>query len=249
MKQAIKTLLGKYKTMIFRRILPAYRKQSGDEDEKKHWSQLFSSKEILFSDPDFKNRANRDRALQPELVALLPAGIHSPRILDVGCGPLSTIGITFTGGRVELDGADPLATDYVGMLESIGVEPNCRLVTCFGQRLEAEFGTNVYDIVASVNALDHSEDPVAVFKSMLAVCKVGGHVYLYHAQDEGIFERYRGMHQWNFRNEGGRLVANDGKKSYEFIEGSDNVVIHSQRTIPAKPRPFLEWVFTKTHGA
>jgi SAM-dependent methyltransferase len=246
MIQATKTFLGKHKTTLLRKILPNYRKQRGDEDEKNHWSRLFSSKESLFSDPDFKNRADHDRVLQPELAALLPSNVGAPRILDVGCGPLSTVGISFAGGRVDLDGADPLATDYVRMLASISVEANCKLTTCYGQELEGAFGTNVFDLVTSVNALDHSEDPIAVFRSMLAVCKVGGYVYLYHAQDEGLFERYRGMHQWNFRNESGRLIANDGKKSREFIEGSDNVVVFSERTIPAEPRPFLEWIFKKT---
>lgn len=246
MIQPLKTLLGKYKTILLRKLVPGYRHQRGDEDERNHWSRLFSSKESLFSDPDFKNRANPDRTLQKELEALLPGGDPGPRVLDVGCGPLSTVGIVFRGGRVRLDGADPLAEDYIRLLQRIGVEQNCTLTACFGQDLEKTYGRDVFDLVTSVNALDHSESPVEVFRNMLAVCKVGGHVYLYHAQDEGLFERYRGMHQWNFRKENGRLVANDGRTSHEFIAGLDNVEIASERTIPAEPRPFLEWIFRKT---
>lgn len=246
MIQDIKTRLGKYKTSLLRRVFPSYRKQRGDKQEIDHWSGLFRSKEALFTDADFKNRANPDRRLQPEIANLVPADQSAPSILDVGCGPLSTVGITFDRGRAILTGADPLAKQYLTMLKNIGVEPNCELFACAGQDLERQFGSTKFDIVTSINALDHSESPKAVFEQMVAVCKIGGHVYLYHAENEGLHERYHGMHQWNFRKEHGRLVANDGRTSHELIDGLKNVIVSSEKTIQAEPRPFLEWVFQRT---
>jgi SAM-dependent methyltransferase len=246
MKQALKTFLGRQKTKIPRKFLPGYRRQRGDDAEKQHWSRLFSSKANLFSDPDFENRANPDRLLQPELAKLLPAGNNRPLVLDVGCGPLSTIGIVFSGGRVDLHGADPLADNYRELLAGIQVEPNCKLITCPGQDLQKQLGSDVYDLVTSVNALDHAESPMEVLKNMVAVCKKGGFVYLYHCENEGLHERYRGMHQWNFRKEKDQLVANDGVVSHNMLDGIEGVEIHSERTIPAKPRPFLEWILKKT---
>jgi ubiquinone/menaquinone biosynthesis C-methylase UbiE len=142
-----------------------------------------------------------------------------------------------------LVGADPLAEDYRGFLERINVSPNCELVSCAGQQLVAAFGPAKFDVVTSINALDHSESPKEVFDQMVAVCKPGGFVYLFHAENEGLHERYYGMHQWNFRKENGNLVANDGRKSVDFLYNLPNVTIHSEKTIPAAPRPLLEWIF------
>jgi SAM-dependent methyltransferase len=245
MIQFLKTTLGKYKTMLLRKLVPSYRKVRGVAEEKNHWARLFSSKESLFSDPDFKNRANPDRLLQPELAKLLESTSGDPLVLDVGCGPLSTIGIVFQNRRVDLHGADPLADDYQTLLDSIGVPANCKLMDCPGQELVKAYGENKFDLVASVNALDHSESPMEVFKEMVGVCKVGGYIFLSHCENEGIHERYHGMHQWNFRKEGNKLVANDGVRSYELIAGLSNVVVAEEHTIPAKPRPFLEWTFKR----
>jgi len=244
-KTALATFLGRYKTALFRKLIPGYRHQRGIQDEIRHWDNLFSSQDRLFADPDFRNRADPDRKLQPELAELLPPSVTRPSVLDVGCGPLSTIGIVYEHGRIDLVGADPLSDEYLTMLNRIGVTPNCRLATCAGQSLASHFGENTFDVVASINALDHTESPKAVFSEMVKVCKPGGFIYLFHAENEGLHERYRGMHQWNFRLQRGQPVASDGRSTQAFLEGLPGVVIHSEHTIPAKPRPLLQWVFRK----
>jgi SAM-dependent methyltransferase len=238
-------LLDGTKTRILRGLLPNYRRQRGDFQEINHWSKILSSKEAIKRDADYSKRADPDRLLQAELAALLPVGNRSPTVLDVGSGPLSTVGIVHGDARVVLTGADPLAEDYLGRLAAIEVAPNCRLVACNGEQLAATFGADAFDLVTCVNAMDHSEDPVEVFRQMVQVTKPGGHLYLYHAENEGFHERYHGMHQWNFRNKGGSPVLNDGRKSYRLLEGNPNVSLVSNSRLPKGDRHALEWVFRK----
>jgi SAM-dependent methyltransferase len=245
MLQFLKTSLGRYKTALLRQLLPNYRRQRGAVEERQHWSRLFSAKDTLFADPDFKNRANPNRQLEPVLAALLPHGKAAPEILDVGCGPLSTVGVVFANGRVNLSGADPLADDYRMMLERIGVEPNCRLAACRGEDLVSTFGSETFDLVTSINALDHSESPKAAFDQMVQVCKAGGHIYLFHAENEGLHQRYRGMHQWNFCQRNNKPIINDGRYSIELLAGLPQVELVAMRKITGYEVTYLEWVFRK----
>jgi len=239
------TYLGRHKTALLRKLLPNYRRQRGAVEERQHWSRLFSAKETLFADPDFKNRANPNRQLESVLAALLPPGVEAPEVLDVGCGPLSTVGIVFANGRIKLSGADPLADDYRVMLERIGVEPNCRLTACRGEDLVSTFGSETFDLVTSINALDHSESPKAAFDQMVQVCKAGGHIYLFHAENEGLHQRYRGMHQWNFCQRNNKPIINDGRYSIELLTGLPQIELVAAQTVTGDEVNYLEWVFRK----
>lgn len=233
------------KTRILRSLLPNYRRQRGDFQEINHWSKILSSKEAIKRDADYSKRADPDRHLQAELAALLPSGNRSPAVLDVGSGPLSTVGIVHGDARVVLTGADPLADEYLGMLAAIEVAPNCRLVPCNGEQLAATFGADAFDLVTCVNAMDHSENPVEVFRQISLVTKPGGHIYLYHAEDEGFHERYHGMHQWNFRMERGQPVLNDGRKTFNLLEATPGVSMVTSRRLPKGDRHALEWIFKR----
>jgi SAM-dependent methyltransferase len=206
---------------------------------------MFSTRESLMASPDYANRANPDRALQAELGEWLPPGNKAPDVLDVGCGPLSTVGIVHQDSRVVLTGADPLSEQYMAMLDRIGIQANCRLVGCNGEELVARFGESSFDLVTCVNAMDHSEYPVEVFRQMVAVCRSGGHVYLWHAENEGFHERYLGMHQWNFNHRGGRPRIDDGRKTYDLLDAAPNAILVRHRRIPVRDRHYLEWVFQK----
>jgi SAM-dependent methyltransferase len=233
------------KTRILRRLVPSYRRQRGTFQEINHWSKVLASREVVRADPDYSKRVDPNRILQPELVALLPRGVLAPTVLDVGSGPLSTVGIVAGEIKVTLTGADPLAADYLKMLKDIGIEPNCKLFGCTGEELIANFGAASFDLVACVNAMDHSEDPIEVFRQMAEVCKPGGYLYLYHAEDEGYHERYHGMHQWNFSMQRGKPVLNDGRKTFNLLEATPGVSMVTSRRLPRGDRHALEWIFKR----
>lgn len=233
------------KTKLLRYLIPGYHRQRGTLQEIHHWSKVLASHEAVMADADYSNRADPNRPLQAELAALLPPDAASPAVLDVGSGPLSTVGIVAGGVRVNLTGADPLSEDYLKILANIGIEPNCRLAGCTGEELVENFGPDSFDLVTCVNAMDHSEDPVEVFRQMAGVCKPGGHLYLSHAENEGFHERYHGMHQWNFRMVRGRPVLNDGRRSFDLLEAAPAVTMVSHERLPTNNRFRLKWIFRK----
>lgn len=242
--QKIKTVLGKYKTIFLRRLHPGWREADGGGHELAFWEKWISAK-VASPDKDFHFRIDANRPLQDNFFGLLPAAQVQPKILDVGCGPLSTIGLRFPGGTVALTGADPLAGQYRKLLAKHGVHPNCELVASDGEALLEKFGPNRFDIVCSINALDHSRSPVTVFLNMAAVCRPGGHLYFSHFENEGITERYTGMHQWNLALQKGRMVVNNGRRTFDFHPEQAGMKTVSAKALPAGNRVVLEWVLRK----
>ena len=242
--QALKTFLGKYKTIVLRRLLPGWRTGNGEGHELSFWRSWLADK-AANPDESFRFRIDPSRRLQGTLGKLLPAGESHPRVLDVGCGPLSSLGVKFARGVVDLTGADPLADAYLLLLKEASIPPNCHLVACTGERLAEQFGSNQFDLVCAMNSLDHSLSPVEVFRNMAEVCKPGGYLHLSHYENEGITERYTGMHQWNLGMKNGRLVVDDGRQSMDFQPELCGVEIISARREPGEGRAVLEWTLRK----
>jgi ubiquinone/menaquinone biosynthesis C-methylase UbiE len=239
----LRSYLGRVKTIIFRRFISNWRSSDGGNHEVLFWANWISQQKIT-QNPDFLFRINPKRPLQNELTTLMPWQVVSPEILDVGCGPLSTVGICFSNGHVRLTGADPLADDYKNILEEEGIKTNCELIKCAGEELSKRFGKNKFDLVCAFNSLDHAVSPIKTFDEMLSVCKINGYVYLWHAENEGLEERYSGMHQWNFQQKKNRPLVNDGRNLCELIQDLTKVeIIKLQKE--KKEKTFLKWIFKK----
>ena len=210
--QRAKTIGGFYKTALLRRFIPHYRQSNDFSSEIGHWKRVLSSLSTFPEDvrSDFENRMNPDRLLQEPLATLIQSLPKPWRILDVGCGPLSTIGLRVEAESVELFGADPLADTYLSQLVEVGVAPNCKLIQTDCLDLMERFSQRLFSITCSINALDHARDPLEVIRQMAAVTATNGYVFLRHAENEGIRERYRGLHQWNFSISKGLPTLSDG---------------------------------------
>jgi SAM-dependent methyltransferase len=128
------------------------------------------------------------------------------RILDVGAGPLTTLGKTFPGKELAITAVDPLADDYDALLARAGVTPPVRTVAGHGERLLDGFGAGTFHVAYAANALDHSYDPMLVIRNMVEVVRPGGYVVLLHRRNEAETKDYLGLHQWNFDVRAGRLV-------------------------------------------
>lgn len=242
--QGLKNFLGKYKTILLRRFLPGWRAGDGGGHELAFWGGWIAGK-VARPDQDFRFRINPSRRLQEDLEKLLPASECHPGVLDVGCGPLSNIGIRFSLGEVNLTGADPLADAYLGLLQKEGVRPNCKLVACSGEALVATFGKDKFDLVCAMNSLDHSRQPTEVFLNMAGVCKPGGFLYLSHFENEGITERYTGMHQWNLIMKQGRMMVDNGRQTRDFYPEKCGLRMVSAQAKRCGGRTTLEWVLQK----
>lgn len=145
----------------------------------------------------------RDPFVRKELERIAGAEI---RILDVGAGPLTSLGYRYPGKTLTIVPVDPLADDYDRLLRDARLEPPIRTIGVAGEALFERFGPGRFDIAYAANSLDHSADPLTIIRNMVDVVRPGGVVLLRHKRNEGESARYGGLHQWNFDAVGGRLI-------------------------------------------
>ncbi|HEX4689357.1 MAG TPA: sulfotransferase [Solirubrobacteraceae bacterium] len=123
------------------------------------------------------------------------------RLLDVGAGPLTTVGKRLPGKELIVEACDPLAPGYDALLDELGLVPPVRTVACDGEKLLERYAPESFDVTHARNAIDHAYDPFAVIAGMLAVTRAGGFVALGHETNEAVRESYVGFHQWNFERD------------------------------------------------
>jgi SAM-dependent methyltransferase len=153
------------------------------------------------------------------LTDFIPESCDWPlRVLDVGAGPISNVGIATDRGPVDLVACDALADPYNDLLERLGIEPYARTRFAIVERLTDVFEEDSFDLVTIENALDHAFDPFIGISEMLRVCRTGGVVHLYHAENEAEHESYGGFHQWNISEQDGTLRIWRPEYSYDVAE-------------------------------
>lgn len=128
----------------------------------------------------------------------------SSRVLDVGSGVVSILRGTVP--EEALVAVDPLADRYKTLFNytAHGIEPP---LTIAAENLEF---VSEFDFVHMRNALDHTQNPVRAYEALLRAAKPGGFVIVQGFVNEGSFENWQGMHQWNISiNENNHLwIAN-----------------------------------------
>jgi SAM-dependent methyltransferase len=190
---------------------------------------------------EFAERQDPHSRIDPSLLV----GIADPlraKILDVGAGPLTALGKTFEGRRLDITACDPLADLYAELADRHGINRAVRTELAFAEDLSAFYPANHFDVVHCRNALDHSVEPVRGILEMLLVVKSQGHIALSHACNEAKQEGYRGMHQWNFAVDGGRFVIWNREARYDVTE-----MFGRYADIEVVSGPWVTVVMTKTH--
>lgn len=115
-------------------------------------------------------------------------------ILEVGAGPILTIGDRLPGVEIKITACDNLAREYQEIYGDL-------LFNVEYQNMEQlDYPDNSFDIVHCVNALDHTKSPRSALAEMIRVSK--GHVYLRHNINEGEEQNYSGIHRWNIEMKG-----------------------------------------------
>jgi SAM-dependent methyltransferase len=156
---------------------------------------------------DFEKRFDPESPIDP-WIAVAARGLRKEEvsILDVGSGPVPTIGYTMHGVTLHITAVDPLASVYSGLLDSHGLKPPVVPKFAPAEELSSFFEPNSFDIVHCRNALDHSFDPLRGVTEMLRVVRVGGLVLLRHHRNEAEHAEYDGFHQFNFDLQDGDFV-------------------------------------------
>lgn len=156
---------------------------------------------------DIRQRLAADRPLSPAITELLDAPPGSTvDVLDVGAGPVTSVGYRWEERTVRVTPIDALAETYNTILEKYGVVPPVRTQQCHAEEIGEKFRPESFDLVHSQNALDHAYDPVAALQQAVILLKPGGLIFLGHHRNEAEYEMYGGLHQWNFDVQDGRFV-------------------------------------------
>ena len=180
------------------------RSRRGQSGEARFWHSYFGGSEGA---ADLERRLDTRLGLQDYVVRWLDPAAESASILDVGAGPLTTLGKVWENHRLEITAVDLLGDEYDSLLEELEIDPPVRTIACPTEQLEPRFGQNRFDLVHTENALDHHADVVGAIEQMLSVVKVGGRIVMLHARNEGERRGYQGLHQWNLAIEGDDYVA------------------------------------------
>jgi SAM-dependent methyltransferase len=153
------------------------------------------------ADPGPQGDIHRERAqvrpVSGEMRSRVPDDADPVRLLDVGSGPLTTIGIEWPGRNVEAVAVDPLADEYNAILREVGIEPPVPATAVMAEELGRLFEPGSFHIVHVSNALDHTSDAVEAIRQMARVTTAGGSIMLLHHVEVGVMEGYQGLHQWN----------------------------------------------------
>lgn len=171
---------------------------SGVYSEVEFW-KVWIRTHGAFRRNEYDQRLDCNAVLDRQAASLLPADIPTEeiKILDVGSGPLSGLGVMHEGKRLAVLAADPLAKAYQSMYRKYDVVPPVPVQLAFAEDLAVFFRKNEFDLVVCQNALDHMFDPWRALRQMIEVSKPGGWVLLRHSRNEAVNEGYSGLHQWN----------------------------------------------------
>ena len=167
--------------------------------------------EASLNEGSFKERLEPEYLNSPELGQVLESFLSRSEIkaLDVGCGPISTLGKKYRSLSVTRTLVDPLASSYYPMLKQMNVPEDEWPVECEGEKLDDLYTPESFDLVYMCNALDHCHDPFDVVSQLGKLVTPGGVLYLEHFENEAEKEDYSGLHQWNLFEERGDLwIAN-----------------------------------------
>jgi SAM-dependent methyltransferase len=140
------------------------------------------------------------------------------RILEVGAGPIGSIGDRHPRRRLEVTPTDVLADQYNRILRRRGIKPTIPTRYADAERLSTQFGAESFDLVYAANCIDHTDDALRAIEEMVRVVRPGGYVVMDHFQDEGAHQEYAGLHKWNLRASEGKLMLWNRDRQHDVSE-------------------------------
>lgn len=164
----------------------------GVKQELQFWEVFVKTPRFLNDWCSNEKTSELDQDVADFILNNCPEGGH---ILDCGSGAVSVLkGLHKTANIVT---TDLLADDYVKIFDypKHGIRPTIAIGAEEVESILPVYGN--FDIVHMRNALDHTQDPVKAYNSMLACVKPGGYLIIQGFENEGTFEKWQGMHQWD----------------------------------------------------
>jgi len=179
--------------------------------------------------------------LQQEIYDFLTAftDYREKKVLDVGSGAVSILNGTFPGENITT--LDPLGALYPVIFDYEEYEIRAP-IPCGGENMTF---SNQFDIVHSSNAIDHSQNPLAVYMNMHRACRDGGIVVLQSFTDEAINENWEGFHQFNFSiSQSGQISYADRENNIVNLAGEQIFYCIKKNHLPGRDFFMSAWLKT-----
>jgi SAM-dependent methyltransferase len=176
--------------------------------------------------------------LQQEIYDFLTSfpDYREKKVLDVGSGAVSILNGTFPEENITT--VDPLGALYPVIFdyEAYGIRAP---IPCGGKNMNF---SNKFDIVHCSNAIDHSQNPLAVYKNMHHACRDGGIVVLQSFTDEAINQNWEGFHQFNFNiSQNGNIIYTDQKNNCVKLGGEQVFYCIKKNHLPGRDFFMSAW--------
>lgn len=189
---------------------------AGIHHEWHFWMDWAATKGGRWPD-EFVQRMNPQTPLVPWVTQwAVEAKATHLRVLDVGAGPVTSLGyVPPQGMTLELVATDALADAYAQHLQSLGLVPPLTTRFALAEELTAFLPPDSFDIVHCRNALDCCFDPLRALSEMLRVLRPGGVIMLYNLPNQAEVEGYAGFRQHNLDVVDQRLVVWRGSERWD----------------------------------
>lgn len=191
-------------------------RQKGLRHELGFWDDWFRTKGLAWTD-EYARRLDPNTYISEHLHRFINhLANDNVSILDIGAGPLTTLGKKHPTKKLHIVATDVLAREYDALLQKYNIEPPVRTIYADAERLDETLAENTFDLCIAQNCVDHMQNPFQAIMKMLYVVKAGGYVVLSHAEKEAENQNYKGLHQWNFTTVNGDFIIK-GKSQFMNI--------------------------------
>jgi len=208
--------------------------------ELMYWRKLLSGRKGAEGATLLRDRLNPANPLHPDVEAALgfPAGT-TIRALDIGAGPLSSLGYRSERYDVVLTPIDALADDYTVLLREHGMTPPVPTRKMAAEQIAVVFRPASFELVHARNSLDHCADPLRVLLAARDLLVPGGLLYIRTYFNEGERRQYQGLHGWNFE------VIDDRLCLWRPGERHDLSALFLGGRLRTVPEPEVVFAYTK----
>jgi len=171
--------------------------------EEKFWKDWFLNKGGEWPQ-DYEDRTSVSKKPPEVLISqvhdcIKKNDLQSINVCDVGSGPISVASniLEFTSVPGTFLAFDPLARAYSRMLQEHSLDQIQKPIFSLAENFPRQ---TLFDVIYSRNAIDHSFDAPRSVLSLASALKIGGRLVLNHFENEASYEKYDGIHHWNFES-------------------------------------------------
>ena len=145
------------------------------------------------------------------------------QVLDVGAGPLTSLGDLWEGKCVTITPVDPLAEAFAQLMDEYSVTPPIRTIYGSGLDLVEQFGQSSFDFVYASDSLDKTDDPIVCYQQIMEVLKPGASAVTYHEANKAERHHYETVYKWNFSIRENRLLTWNHDGQWDVVENLEGV--------------------------